>query len=85
MDYNTGSASYTGCEFIIKCEGTIPANAHRNNNIVPSLDPSVNRNYKYSDNVSVLCSYSFDDGYLWNWSQCKEICKISLYYKLYLI
>ena len=77
VDYNTGSASYTGCEFIIKCEGTIPANAHRNNNIVPSLDPSVNRNYKYSDNVSVLCSYSCDDGYLWNWSQCKEICKKS--------
>ena len=71
---NNGSVAYSGCEYVIKCEWTIPANAHRNNNIVPSLDPSVNRNFKYADDPSVLCSYSCNDWYLWKDGACKEIC-----------
>ena len=74
---NNGNVVDVACEYVIACEWNIATGAHRNNSMVPSLDPSVNRNYKYSDDPSVLCSYSCNEWYVWTWGKCQEICNKS--------
>ena len=69
----------SNCHFEIKCEWEIPEGAHKNNDIVPSLDPNISRQYRYNEDNSVLCSYSCNDGFFWSSSEkkCKPICNIN--------
>ena len=53
-----------------KCTWNPPANATRNNTLIPSVDTE----YSYNSNASLPCTYRCNNGYEYNNGICTETC-----------